>query len=181
VAGGLKDFDRFGWALSAGDFNNDGSSDLAVGVPGEAIGAIAEAGAVNVLYGAAGGLTGAGSQLFGQDTGGVAGTAERSDQFGSALAAGDFNNDDFADGQVGETVVIEVGLQAPRCRRRRRAGVRGSTGRRPHHGRQGKDKDHRQAPHRYHLHRAVTNGPARLTELQHSSRSGIGNLGGPGP
>jgi len=101
VAGGLGDFDRFGWALASGDFNKDDFADLAVGVPGDTGGAIEGAGAVNVLYGAAGGLTGSGSQLLGQDSGGVVGTAESGDDFGSALAAGDFNNDDFADLAVG--------------------------------------------------------------------------------
>ena len=36
---------------AAGDFNGDGSKDLAIGVPNESIGAIAGAGAVNVIYG----------------------------------------------------------------------------------------------------------------------------------
>ena len=58
--GGVSDaaepFDFFGNALAAGDFDNNGFIDLAVGVPGEDIGAIADAGAVNVLYGSASGL-----------------------------------------------------------------------------------------------------------------------------
>jgi hypothetical protein len=45
------------------------------------------AGAVNVLYGSAAGLTGAGSQVFTQDSPGVPGTAEHDDLFGGALAA----------------------------------------------------------------------------------------------
>ena len=47
-------------------------------------------GAVNVLYGGGGGLTGTGSQGFWQGAGGVAGTAETFDQFGSSL----INSDD---------------------------------------------------------------------------------------
>ena len=38
------------------DFNNDGFADLAVGVPYEDVGAVIDAGAVNVLYGSAEGL-----------------------------------------------------------------------------------------------------------------------------
>src|SRR5918995_1471805 len=83
------------------DFNNDGAEDLAVGVPFESVGSIEAAGAVNVVYGSAGGLSGAGSQLFTQDTAGVGGAAEPFDQFGAALAAGDFDNDGFADLAVG--------------------------------------------------------------------------------
>jgi hypothetical protein len=68
------------------DFNNDGFADLAVGSPFEDVGGISDAGAVNVLYGSAGKLTGVGSQLFTQDSPGVGGAAEDLDQFGWALA-----------------------------------------------------------------------------------------------
>jgi hypothetical protein len=50
----LKDGDLFGAALAAGDFNGDGSNDLAIGVPGEKVSNSAvynHAGMVNVLYG----------------------------------------------------------------------------------------------------------------------------------
>jgi hypothetical protein len=83
------------------DFNNDGFADLAVGTPGEDVGTVSGAGAVNVLYGAAGGLTGVGSQLFTQDSPGVGSRAEQDDQFGQTLAAGDFNRDGFVDLAVG--------------------------------------------------------------------------------
>ncbi len=41
--------DLFGKALAAGDFNGDGKSDLAIGVPGEDFGSQGDAGAVNIL------------------------------------------------------------------------------------------------------------------------------------
>ncbi|HYL59241.1 MAG TPA: hypothetical protein VEU51_10245, partial [Candidatus Acidoferrales bacterium] len=45
--------DHFGAALAAGDFNHDGFSDLAIGVPGEDTSAGTDAGAVNIIYGSA--------------------------------------------------------------------------------------------------------------------------------
>ena len=96
-----EDEDSFGDVLAAGDFNHDGFADLAVGVPFEDVGTLFLAGAVNVLYGSAGLLTGVGSQLFTQDSPGVGGAAEETDHFGFTLAAGDFNNDGFADLAVG--------------------------------------------------------------------------------
>ena len=83
------------------DFNNDGADDLAVGVPFENVGSIVAAGAVNVLYGSATGLSGTGSQFFTQDTPGIPNNAEQGDVFGFALATGDFNADTFADLAVG--------------------------------------------------------------------------------
>ena len=101
VADAAEPFDLFGSALAAGDFDNDGFIDLAIGVPGEDIGTIADAGAVNVLYGSASGLSASGGQFFSQNTPGVFGGAETEDGFGSALGVGDFNNDSFADLAIG--------------------------------------------------------------------------------
>jgi hypothetical protein len=93
--------------LAAGDFAGDQREDLAIGVPGEDVGAIADAGAVNVIYGksAASGLIAAGNQLWHQDSPGIEDVAEAGDKFGYALAAGNFNGDardDLAIGVPGE-------------------------------------------------------------------------------
>jgi hypothetical protein len=93
VGGASEEFDSFGWALAAGDFNNDGFTDLAVGAPFETVSGAQAAGAVSVLYGSTGGLTATGGRLFTQ----VGGAVEEGDQFGFALAAGDFNNNGFDD------------------------------------------------------------------------------------
>jgi hypothetical protein len=101
VVGTAENGDEFGRALAAGDVNGDGASDLAVGVPGEDVGTIVDAGAVNMLFGAAGGLSGSGSQLFTQASPGVVDAAETSDRFGRALAVGDVDGDGFDDLTVG--------------------------------------------------------------------------------
>jgi len=93
--------DQFGRALAAADFDGDTFSDLAIGVPGDPVSGISEAGAVQVLYGSAVGLTAAGNQLWHQDRPDVAGGPEPEDHFGWALAAGDLNGDGHADLAVG--------------------------------------------------------------------------------
>ncbi len=84
------------------DFNGDGYADLAIGVPGEGLGPGKRyAGAVNVLYGSATGLTAAGDQFWTQDSRGVKGVAGRFEFFGGSLATGDFDRDGFADLAIG--------------------------------------------------------------------------------
>ena len=87
VPGSAEIGDRLGFKLAVGDFDGDGRADDAAGAWTEGVGPNPQAGAVNVLYGSAAGLTGAGSQVFTQDSPGVPGTAEHDDLFGGALAA----------------------------------------------------------------------------------------------
>ena len=68
-----------------GGFDGDGFTDLAVGVWQEGVGEVPSAGAVNVLYGSAGGLTANGNQAWTQNSPGILDQAEELDQFGSAL------------------------------------------------------------------------------------------------
>jgi hypothetical protein len=105
-----------GAAQVHGDFNGDGIADLAIGVPNEDVGTIGDAGAVNVLYGTATGVSSATSQIWTQTSLGIVGdVSEEFDLFGFALAAGDFNGDGFDDlavGVVGEDVAVFQGTVA---------------------------------------------------------------------
>jgi len=93
--------DKFGSCLAAGDFNGDHKDDLAIGVFGDNVNGLSHAGAVNVIYGSASGLHAAGNQLWTQNSSGIPGAAQAGNWFGSALAAGDFNGDGFADLAIG--------------------------------------------------------------------------------
>jgi hypothetical protein len=85
VAGQAEEHDRFGEALTSGDYNDDGLDDLVVGAPDDADSGVAEAGAVNVFYGSADGPTDADDVMFHQDTRGIDDAAEEGDGFGSSL------------------------------------------------------------------------------------------------
>lgn len=96
--------DGFGSALSAGDFDGDGVTDLAVASGHEGLGDIDSAGAVHILYGSPSGLSAEGDQFWGQDSPGVEGEADHHEDFGwFALVAADFDGDGFADVAIGVT------------------------------------------------------------------------------
>jgi hypothetical protein len=82
------------------DFDGDGFVDLAVGVPGEDLRGRRDAGAVQVLYGSASGVT-ARDQVWHQGRRGVKGALENLDNFGEVLASGDFDADGYADLAIG--------------------------------------------------------------------------------
>jgi hypothetical protein len=83
--------------LAAGDFNSDGYDDLAIGAPFDNDPAN-DAGAVSVLYGGPSGLTAESHEYWTQQ---VLGDDIEADQFGKALAVGDYNDDGFDDLVVG--------------------------------------------------------------------------------
>src|SRR5438105_1498556 len=83
------------------DFNGDGFGDLAVGVPGKDVKGHPDAGAVNVIYGSANGLTATGNQYWTEASSGLPTKPAIGDQFGFALATGDLNGDGYADLAVG--------------------------------------------------------------------------------
>lgn len=101
VEGTAELSDHFGKSLAAGDFDGDGYDDLAVGVPDEDVSGFADAGAVNVLYGTASGLSASGDQMWHQDSSGGQDSLEGDDKFGASLATGDFDGDGYTDLAVG--------------------------------------------------------------------------------
>lgn len=97
-------FCAFGFVLASGDVQGDGRDDLAVGDP--SFGCRDEEtewgmGAVVLLPGSSDGLTTSGSQLWTQDSPGVAGTARLGHVFGEALAMAPLDRRPGADLLIG--------------------------------------------------------------------------------
>ena len=99
---GAESGDTFGTSVTAGDFNNDGIEDLAIGVPAETIINKILAGAINIIYGSQGsGLTALGNEAWDQNSPGILDDAETPDRFGGHVTAGDFDGDGFDDLTIG--------------------------------------------------------------------------------
>jgi hypothetical protein len=111
IRGRPEIFDRFGYALTVGEFGYLGPADLAVGVPYEGIerrgrGDAKFAGGVNILMGTRGGGLSARNNLFeSQDTSGfdgaVEGDSETVDLFGRSLSSGNFGRGPGTDLAIG--------------------------------------------------------------------------------
>ncbi|MCX5558331.1 trypsin-like serine protease [Streptomyces sp. NBC_00038] len=88
------------------DFNCDGVEDVAAGDPKASVAGLAQAGLVKVVYGA-----GKGNETLTQDLSYVPGGAEAGDEFGTALAVVDYDEDGCTDLVVGtplEDLVVET-------------------------------------------------------------------------
>jgi len=94
--------DHFGAALAAGDFDNDGDDDLAIGVPNQDVGDDAEgAGAVDVIFSdvyvpgvldvVGTGLTSAGNRQLHELSPYVGDHPAAGDRFGTSITVGNFN------------------------------------------------------------------------------------------
>ncbi|MFH8469176.1 FG-GAP and VCBS repeat-containing protein [Streptomyces sp. NPDC017991] len=98
VGGTAEEGDDFGASLSAGDLNGDSRPELVVGVPGEDVGTVKDAGGYVTLNGTEHGLYGGPARS--QSTPNMPGTAEAGDRFGAQLAVGDYNLDGLWDTAV---------------------------------------------------------------------------------
>ena len=89
--------DRFGSALTTGDFNNDGYIDIVVGTPDETVGPAQKSGSITVLNGSVLGPIGRNSFTLNQTSPGINGVSENADLWADSLAALDLNGDGHTD------------------------------------------------------------------------------------
>ena len=100
IKGLAESGDGFGESLATGDFDGDGYADLIVGIPGEDVGSVRDAGSIQIIFGSGSGLTTSDLQID-QNAANTALSANQDDLFGASLATGDFNGDGYADVAVG--------------------------------------------------------------------------------
>ena len=102
IQGTAEEDDDMGRSVVWGDFDNDGNWDAAVGVPGESVNGQSGAGAVNVIMGGSDGILDTGDdQLWTQSSLFIEGSPNIDDNFGWALAVGDFDDDGRSDLAIG--------------------------------------------------------------------------------
>ncbi|TAH37087.1 MAG: hypothetical protein EYC70_08900 [Planctomycetota bacterium] len=117
IVGPSEPADHFGAAMAWGDFDGDGFADLAIGVPQEDVnggaGNVSNAGGVHVLYGGPiWGLTSGSNFFFSRADAWVPRGLDKDEGFGSALAAGDFDDDGYDDLAVGIPYTDDLGTGA---------------------------------------------------------------------
>lgn len=83
------------------DVDSDGFEDLLIGVPGESDSYGSYAGAVTLVFGETDGLVSSADERWTQQSTGIPGDSEDSDNFGRAVAMGDFDGDGYCDVAVG--------------------------------------------------------------------------------
>jgi len=92
-SGAIEQNDRYGAAVAAGDFDHNGVYDIAIGVPGED----SAAGAIDVIYR----FPDASSEQALYKESGIVTSTSAGDEFGAAVAVGDFNGDGIDDLAIG--------------------------------------------------------------------------------
>jgi hypothetical protein len=78
----------FAASITSGDFNNDGKDDLAIGVPGEDVGSVVDAGSSNIIYGSSSGISSTavpGDRVLDQNSPNVDDVSDQGDLFGYSL------------------------------------------------------------------------------------------------
>lgn len=146
VWGAAEEYDSYGSDLAAADFGKSGHDDLAVGILHEDLYDSEEqldydAGAINVLYGSADGLSAKGNQIWHRDSPGVAGSLGAGDAsaFGFELAAANFGKGAKADlaASVRANVGVVPAAGAVHVLYGRSAGLSGAEGQYWHQARPG--------------------------------------------
>jgi len=122
-----EDGDQFGAAVATGDFDGNNADNLVVGVPGEDVGTVQDAGAVISLCGSEGLMQGCADGVLTQAN------PETADLYGATLTDGKFDGNELTDlavGAPGETVGGAVAAGAAAARDGNIGGLQPSSSRR---------------------------------------------------